>query len=140
MAWHCRLLFIFSIQRFDEYKLRKCEECIGAFKNVQKEKQFHSLDERSAGTWMLAKWMHSERNGKKTSPKKCGFITLNDDDRDEDSNNQYCLARLCIPMTSIQEEYPQVVVVRAPRRGLKRGLWFLTSERAQATVPLLLYR
>jgi hypothetical protein len=50
MAWHCRLLFIFSIQRFDEYKLQKCEECIGAFKNVQKGKKFHSLEERSAGT------------------------------------------------------------------------------------------
>jgi hypothetical protein len=138
MAWHCRLLFIFSIQRFDEYKLRKCEECIGAFKNVQKEKQFHSLEERSAGTWMLAKWMPSERNGKKTSPKKCGFISLNDDDRDEDSNNQYCFARLCIPMTSVQEEYPQVV--RAPRRGLKRGgLWFLTSELKQRS-HWLLYR
>jgi hypothetical protein len=75
------------------------KECIGAFKNVQKEKKFHSLDERSAGTWMLAKWIPSERNGKKTSPNKCGFISLNDDDRDEDSNNQYCFARLCIPMT-----------------------------------------
>jgi hypothetical protein len=79
---------LYPNQRFDEYKLRKCEECIGAVKNVQKEKKFHSLEERSsAGTWTLAKWMPSERNGKKTSPNKCGFITLNDDDRDEDSNS-----------------------------------------------------
>jgi hypothetical protein len=44
---------------------------------------------------------------------------------------QWLAFNLCIPTTSIQEEYPQVWV-RAPRRGLKRGI-MVPHERASSS-------
>ena len=61
------------------------KECVGAF-NMFKMKKFHSL-ERSG--WNLDAYCKMDPFGaeRQANKSKCGFITLNDDDRDDDSNN-----------------------------------------------------